>query len=110
MDDAFDLKLRTAVYRHFADTGRAPALAAMRDAMGAAADQIQDGYRPTYRKRMLAPRDDFSSIVMAPPFSGVPTQHQARVNGTDYFASCAWDFFGIVSALGGTGEIASRCE
>src|SRR5262249_3234581 len=110
MDDAFDLQLRTAVYRHFADTGGGPALAAMQEAMGATADQIKDGYRRLYTKRMLAPLDDFASIRMAPPFSGVPPQHRGGVKGTEYFANCAWDAFGVVSALGGTGEIESRCE
>jgi hypothetical protein len=47
---------------------------------------------------------------MAPPFSGVPTQHRATVDGKEYFANCAWDAFGVVSALGGTGDVLSRCE
>jgi hypothetical protein len=32
------------------------------------------------------------------------------VNGTHYFANCAWDAFGIVTALGRTGDVLSRCE
>jgi hypothetical protein len=71
---------------------------------------VQDGYRRLYAKRMLVPADDFASIRMAPPFSGVPTQHRATVNGKEYFANCAWDAFGVVSALGGTGDVLSRCE
>ncbi len=47
---------------------------------------------------------------MAPPFSGVPTQHRATIGGTEYAANCAWDAFGVVAALGGTGEVTSRCE
>jgi hypothetical protein len=110
MDDTFDLTLRTIVYRHFANTAESPALDAMCEATGATKEQVKDGYRRLYAKRMLVPADDFASIRMAPPFSGVPTQHRATVNGKEYFANCAWDAFGVVSALGGTGDILSRCE
>jgi hypothetical protein len=43
MDDAFDVKLRTAVYRHFASTGRSPTLDTMRQATGATSEQAS-GY------------------------------------------------------------------
>jgi hypothetical protein len=110
VDDTFDLALRTAVYRQFAITGQSPSLDTMREAIGATSEQIVDGYRRLYAKRMLVPADDFASIMMAPPFSGIPTQHEVTVNGKKYFANCAWDAFGVVSALGGTGEVLSRCE
>jgi hypothetical protein len=110
MDNTFDLTLRTAVYRHFASTGHSPTLHAMCDVVGAPSEVVKDSYRRLYAKRMLVPSDDFTSILMAPPFSGVPTQHHVTVNETEYFANCAWDSFGIVTALGGTGDVRSRCE
>jgi hypothetical protein len=110
MENTFDLTLRTAVYRHFASTGQSPTLDTMHEAIGATSDQIMDGYRRLYAKRMIVPAGDFTSIRMAPPFSGIPTQHRVTVNGTVYFANCAWDAFGVVSALGGTGDVLSRCE
>ncbi|HKW03069.1 MAG TPA: organomercurial lyase [Vicinamibacterales bacterium] len=110
MDDAFDLHLRTAVYQHFARTGQPPTLAAMSEATSAPIDHVTDGYRRLYAKRMLVPTRDLTSIRMAPPFSGVATQHRVAVNGTAYFANCAWDAFGVITALGGTGDVLSRCE
>jgi alkylmercury lyase-like protein len=110
LDTTFDLTLRTAVYRHFATTGQSPTLDAMRDVTGATGDEVREGYRRLYARRMLVPEADLASIRMAPPFSGVPTQHRAIVNAAEYFANCAWDAFGVVSALGGTGDVLSRCE
>jgi len=109
-DDTFDLTVRTAVYRHFARTGNSPTLDDTHAAIGATSEQVIDAYRRLYAKRMLVPAADFASIRMAPPFSGVPTQHRAMVNGKEYFANCAWDAFGVVSALGGSGDVLSRCE
>jgi hypothetical protein len=47
---------------------------------------------------------------MASPFSGVPTQHVAVVDGKRYFANCAWDALGIPAALRSPAVIESRCE
>ena len=47
---------------------------------------------------------------MAPPFSGIPTQHVVIVDDTKYFANCAWDSFGILAALHRPGRVHSRCE
>ncbi len=47
---------------------------------------------------------------MAPPFSGVPTQHVVESDGVRYYANCAWDLLGVVAALGKPATILSRCE
>jgi len=47
---------------------------------------------------------------MAPPFSGVPTQHAVIVDGIRYHANCAWDAFGIPAALHRPARVESRCE
>ena len=47
---------------------------------------------------------------MAPPFSGVPTQHAVEADGIRYFANCAWDALGVLAALDKRGTVHSRCE
>lgn len=47
---------------------------------------------------------------MAPPFSGVPTQHRVTVGDVRYYANCAWDALGIPAALRRPGTVHSRCE
>jgi hypothetical protein len=59
---------------------------------------------------MLVLDVDGESIRMAPPFSGVETQHRVRANGRNYYANCAWDSLGIIAALQKPGEVHSRCE
>ena len=53
---------------------------------------------------------DGESIRMAPPFSGVPTQHVVAADGVSYFANCAWDALGIPAALHKPATVRSRCE
>ena len=106
----FDLQLRAAVYRHFADNAEAPSLAAMCRVMRVPPGEIKSGYQRLYAKRMLVPMPDGESIRMAPPFSGIETQHVVRAKGREYFANCAWDSFGIPAALHEQAEDLSRCE
>ena len=61
-------------------------------------------------QRVLVLEPDGVSIRMAPPFSGVPTQHVVIVDQKKYFANCAWDSFGIPAALHRPGRVHSRCE
>ena len=106
----FDLELRAAIYRHFADRARAPTVKEMAAATSRPAIEVGEGYRRLYAKRMLVLMPDGESIRMAPPFSGIETQHQVRARGKTYFANCAWDSFGIPAALHAEADVLSRCE
>jgi len=106
----FDLQLRAAVYRHFAAHAKAPTLMDMCRAMRTPSAEVKAGYARLFQKRMLVLMPDAESIRMAPPFSGIPTQHVVRANGKEYFANCAWDSFGIAAALHAESEVISRCE
>ena len=106
----FDLELRAVVYRHFAERAQAPTAVEVAQAMAVPPDDVKAGYQRLYAKRMLVLMPDGQSIRMAPPFSGIRTQHVVRANGKEYFANCAWDSFGIPAALHAEAEVLSRCE
>ena len=106
----FDLELRAAIYRHFADRAQPPTVGEMARATSRTAAEVADGYRRLYAKRVLVLMPDGESIRMAPPFSGIETQHQVRARGKTYFANCAWDSFGIPAALQSEADVLSRCE
>jgi hypothetical protein len=61
-------------------------------------------------QRVLVLEADGESIRMAPPFSGVPTQHKVTAGGVTYYANCAWDALGIPAALHQPAIVHSRCE
>ena len=56
---------------------------------------------------MLNPATD--EIRMANPFSAVPTAYRVHADGRWWYANCAWDAFGICSALDVDGRIESSC-
>lgn len=106
----FDLQVKLAIYRHIAETTQAPNVPDLAAAVGASAEDVRESYQRLYRNRLLVLEPDGESIRMAPPFSGIETQHQVRVEGKTYFANCAWDALGVVAALRRHGEVLSRCE
>jgi hypothetical protein len=105
-----DLELRAAIYRHFADRAVAPTIDDMARATDRSRDEVAEAYRRLYARRMLVLMPDGESIRMAPPFSGIETQHRVLARGLTYFANCAWDSFGIPAALHAEADVESRCE
>ena len=105
-----DLEVKLAVYRHFAETGGPPSPDEVAKRAGASVDEILGAYARLRALRVLVLEADGSSIRMAPPFSGVATQHVVATKRRSYFANCAWDAFGIPAALHEPATVQSRCE
>jgi hypothetical protein len=106
----FDTSVKLAVYRHFASTGDRPTVEEISAGLGADAAAVRAAYARLRLQRVLVLESDGVTIRMAPPFSGVPTQHAVIAGGTRYHANCAWDALGIPAALGQPGVVHSRCE
>lgn len=105
-----DLKVKLAIYEHFAAVGSRPSLDNIAARVGAAVPQVRETFRRLREQRVLVLEADAESIRMAPPFSGIPTQHQVTAAGVSYYANCAWDAFGIPAALHQPATVHSRCE
>jgi len=104
------VSVKVAVYRHFAETTHRPEPHEVAERTGLAIADVLAAYRELRAQRLLLLEEDGATIRMAPPFSGVPTQHRARVDDREYFANCAWDALAIPAALRRPGRVLSRCE
>ena len=110
MSTEAEIHVKLAVYRHFADTGRRPSPGDIASRTGLGADTVLAAYGALRAQRLLLLEPDGASIRMAPPFSGVPTQHRVEVEEVEYYANCAWDALGVPAALHKPGRVRSRCE
>jgi hypothetical protein len=106
----FDVQVKLAIYNHFAETGRRPSPQDVAPRVDSDAERVLESYQRLRAQRLLVLEEDGASIRMAPPFSGVPTQHIVEADGVQYFANCAWDALGIPAALHKPGIVHSRCE
>jgi hypothetical protein len=106
----FDLDLKLAIYRHVARTTRTPRVEELAAQTGTPESDVRESLQRLFAKRLLVLEADGVTIRMAPPFSGVATQHLVTLDGKDYFANCAWDALGIPAALNRPAQVLSRCE
>jgi len=106
----FDTGVKLAVYRHIAATARTPTVDEVAESVRATPREVLEAYERLYRNRVLVLESDGATIRMAPPFSGVETQHRVRIGDKEYFANCAWDALGVSAALHAPAEVLSRCE
>jgi hypothetical protein len=106
----FVLQVKLAVYHATARDGNPPKAEDLAGKLGVPIAKLADAYADLAKRRLLVLESDGLTIRMAPPFSGVPTQHRVRVDRVDYFANCAWDALGIPAALHRPGDVHSRCE
>jgi hypothetical protein len=105
-----DLKAKLAIYGHFAAVGTRPSVDDIAGQVGVTVPQAREIFARLRAQRVLVLEADAESIRMAPPFSGVPTQHQVTADGVTYYANCAWDALGIPAALRRPATVHSRCE
>src|SRR5260370_36662285 len=105
-----ELTAKLAIYQHFAALGQRPSVADIATRVGATVPEVVGVCSRLQAQRVLGLEADGESIRMAPPFSGVPTQHRVTAGGVSYYANCAWDAFGIPAALHRSAIIYSRCE
>ena len=104
-----DVQVKVAIYREFAETGRAPGCERIAARAGLSPDRVRDSLQSLRAQRLLFLEPDGATIRMAPPFSGVPTYHVVEAGGVEYYANCAWDSLGILAALKRPGRVRSRC-
>lgn len=104
-----DTTVKLAIYRITAETGSTPSLKEVAGLLRMHARDVREAYARLRAKRLLLVEADGEAIRMAPPFSGVPTQHRVSVGNITYYANCAWDALGIPAALHRPGEISSEC-
>ena len=106
----FETALKLAIYRYFAETGQRPSPKEVAQHVNSNVEHVLETYQSLAAQRMLVLEEDGTSIRMASPFSGVPTQHIVESGGRNYYANCAWDTLGIIAALQASGIVHSRCE
>ena len=84
--------------------GRAPRADELGDAQS-----VTEGWRRLHEAHALVLNPATDEIRMANPFSAVPTAYRVQADGRWWYANCAWDAFGILSALRVEGRVDSSC-
>jgi hypothetical protein len=109
MDENHIWEIRAFVYQHFAETTRPPRVDETALQFMLNREQAAEAYEELHRRHALFLAPGTHDIQMAWPFSGLETPFKVHANGKIYYANCAWDSLGILTALQADGEIEAKC-
>ena len=98
-EENLDASVRAAIYRHFADEATTPLAGDIAAVLGLTSDETRAAMRRLAAGKALTLRAD-GELLMAHPFSAVPTGYRVHGNGKSWWANCAWDALGFASMLG----------
>jgi hypothetical protein len=97
--------MRHLVYQGFATAGVAPSLDELAAALGLSASDALRLLRELGERHLVTLDDDARAVLMANPFSAVPTPYRVTSGGVQSWANCAWDMLGVPAALGADATI-----
>ena len=93
-----DSALRVLIYDEIVRTGEAPSVAALAKHLGASANEVRGSLRRLHDAHMLVLQPD-DEILMANPFSAVPTPFIVEVGTRRWYGNCVWDALGVIATL-----------
>ena len=104
-----DVRVRAAVYDTAMSTGSPPVASQLSEQLGIPLAEIRDSLERLAAGRALVLQPASREILMANPFSAVPTPFAVRAAGRLYFGNCIWDALGIPAMLKADGEVLASC-
>jgi hypothetical protein len=107
--DELDREVRIAVYDDTAERGTPPLVAELSRRLALPREAVLASLERLAEARVVVLQPDSREILMAAPFSAVPTPFAVEARGRLYFANCIWDALGIPAMLASDAHIASSC-
>ena len=101
--------VRLAVYDHILSTGRVPLIGEIAERVSQPVDQVSRQLRELQEIHAFALAPASDEILMAHPFSAVPTPYRVRGDGRTFWANCAWDAVAIPAMLGCDATVDAHC-
>lgn len=71
--------------------------------------EVLASFRRLADAHMLVLQPEGGEILMAGPYSAVPTPFRVRANGVDAYGNCIWDALGIPAMLQSDADIDTSC-
>ncbi len=105
----FDARVRFHVYDHFVDCGEAPSQAEVAAALDTSPEAISESFERLAEGKALVLQPESREVLMAEPFSAIPTAYVVRSKSRSWWGNCIWDALGIPAAIGDDAEVLTSC-
>jgi hypothetical protein len=104
-----DDRTRWHVYDVTMREGAPPLRARLAELLGVSEEEVLASLRRLAAARMLVLQPDTEEILMAGPFSAVPTPFRVTLEAFSCYANCIWDALGIAATMRADAEIDTSC-
>lgn len=107
--DELSRRVRQAVYEGFIAEGRSLQAAEMAGRLGVSPSDVGHALHTLAEGHALVLQPLSGEVLMANPFSAVPTAFAVTSQGRSWWGNCIWDGLGILAMLGTDGEVTTGC-
>ena len=107
--DSFDKEIRFHVYDFVMKTGEIPAAAQIAETISRPAQDVLDSFERLADAHILVLQKGTGEILMANPFSAVPTPFLVKAGDKTFYGNCIWDAMGVPAMLGRDALIEASC-
>lgn len=106
---ALDRDVRYYVYEHVTREGLPPTIDECAAGLSRSPVEIRASFRRLADGHVLVLQQPTGEILMAYPFSAVPTAFRVKVGERSYYGNCIWDALGIPAMLKRDAAIEASC-
>lgn len=107
--EELDRQVRRQIYDLAMARGYPPTLAEAAERLRAAVPDVRAAYERLAAGHIVVLQRDTGEILMANPFSAVPTPFVVEIAGFSCFGNCIWDALGIAAMLHKDAHIRTAC-
>ena len=107
--DEFHLQVRSHIYDSCIKRGKPPSISELSEQMNVPTGRIQDALSYLADAHMLVLQKDSGELLMANPFSAVPTPFLVETPQFSCYGNCIWDSLGIAAMLNQDVRIQTSC-
>ena len=104
-----DAQIRRIVYDGVAHRGAPPSTTELMSATSASSEDVRASLQRLAASRVLVLQPSSGEILMAPPFSAVPTPFVVETAKHRSYANCMWDALGVPIMLRTAARITTSC-
>jgi hypothetical protein len=105
----FDVTVRQHIYDEIIERGSVPGAARLADALGRSIDEVRDSFLRMKEGHILVLQEGDGEILMANPFSAVPTPFLVKAGERSWWGNCIWDAMGIAAMVRSDAHVITGC-
>jgi hypothetical protein len=105
---AFDKQIRRYIYEHIVTTGQTPTIAQCAQNFSSSVAKVHEAFQRLASDHALMLQNN-GEILMAQPFSAVPTDFYVEVGSRGWWGNCIWDALGIPAMLKKDARVMTSC-